>query len=750
MFHPGDDGRAPVDADPAPQGPTSSTHLHSCDACSNAFFSHEAQLEDHIAQCHSQELFADYKDLLSAGQAASAEWPNLKSSARVRHMWTQIGQRAFALAAQRDGGEAKMREAHAARAQLELAVQRWLPTCSVYIFGSSVALGVWDGTSDVDFTVVDVQALEQGSWKPNEKSAVRSIAHVLFKAGFTHQNLEMIPFARVPIIKHHANPPLIPRALLESVGPVDREAEDIVARSARFSLANPASPQDRVLLEASIRCAVGAANVQQVWWDRKSLGLCATFTTTTNTMRALTCSPTVSTSNRVAKIEPLHKECRPELFQIDFDLSFRVFGLRNSQLLRQHLLAHPCGRPGSLVLKDWSKTSGVNNSLGGYFTSYAINILWIYFLVQRNHIPFVDPLDIPASLAHPLHSPDPLYVPMEDSSLSDEFRSRRDLMMGELLVDFFRFYAFEFNWRDHVVSLNRAEITTKEQLGWAKEDVMHGRRHTRYSLCIEDPYEENLNLGRHIGPTKAKRVMQEFLRGFVSLIMDDVKETCVFELTDARGSEELLPPATALLKLTAATMVAFAEQEALRDKNAEGPTTMTVAQVRSYLEANAKEHLQIALACWSFPQLLFRLGYTMLGGVVYRRGTFGRKHTVVSLERQAQVELSAPSPKSSASVQVRSYLFDRLRSLSPEAVAWTPASDPFAAPAGNVPSQTQTCMSRFPAPRRDAMPCVWDCAIGQCGRRKAPAFCNSPPPPHYAPGISPGAALKAALRRFVA
>uniref|UniRef100_A0A0A9ZG09 Ketohexokinase n=1 Tax=Lygus hesperus TaxID=30085 RepID=A0A0A9ZG09_LYGHE len=61
------------------------------------------------------------------------------------------------------------------------------------------------------------------------------------------------------------------------------------------------------------------------------------------------------------------------------------------------------------------------------------------------------------------------------------------------------------------------------------------RKHAtvRYSFCIEDPYEENLNLGRHMGISKSLRVQGEFCRGLLSLLKDDITHSCVFASSDA-------------------------------------------------------------------------------------------------------------------------------------------------------------------------------------------------------------------------
>ncbi|PWU82849.1 putative RNA editing 3' terminal uridylyl transferase 1 [Trypanosoma cruzi] len=284
--------------------------------------------------------------------------------------------------------------------------------------------------ADIDFAVVDVEALDAGNWPPLEKNAVRSITELLRRAGFSFVNLEPISHARVPIIKHHASSPILTVAR--------KDAEDIVARSVRFVLNAPASREDRVMLEGSVRDAVGAngcaAGVVESHrrCDVNDTGEYNNGDSSSDMFPAFV-TPTLR-----AKVQPVHDECRPELYNVDFDLSFRAFGIRNSNLLRQYLMSHPCARPGAIVLKDWSKTSGVNNSVNGYFTSYAVNIMWIYYLIQKKYVPYVDPLDIPASLMNETNF-DPKYIPMVDPTLTQEELDVLYQNAGNMLVGFFLF-----------------------------------------------------------------------------------------------------------------------------------------------------------------------------------------------------------------------------------------------------------------------------------------------------------------------
>lgn len=730
-----DDGDDSITTTSSGGGGGGPKRLFSCDVCPHLVFYSHASLDHHAVEAHGADLFPDYLALKQVSAKLVPLWDQVQQrKAAVTAEW---GRKVFTIARQRDAGPAKMEEAHRAREQLEHVVRRWHPAARVFVFGSSVAFGVWDGISDIDFTVVDVAGMEAGTWPPPEKNAVRSITELLRRAGFSYVNLEPIPYARVPIIKHHASSPIRIAShhnsndsmngsgKREGLTAAEREAasrleaEDVISRSVRFVLTAPATPQDRLVLEGSVRDAIGADGVQQVWWNRTAEMMCVTCDSTNSAIAAATCGLSFVTPGLRARVQPLHDECRPELYNLDFDLSFRSFGVRNSELLNRYLAAHPCARPGAIVLKDWSKTSGVNNSMNGYLTSYAINIMWIYFLVQKGVVPYVDPLlDVPASLVGRTDF-GPTYIPMVSTEWNAERLEALYAEAGELLLGFFYFYSHEFDWANNVVSLNRKGTTTKRMAGWDREENSlsassssnNGTNTTpgvgarkgssvRYTFCIEDPYEENLNLGRHMGVTKALRVYTELHRGLLSLLKDGHNESCVFAATDraaanaaksssssndnssaeaaiARGcgggdigdvaATSAVPPAsvaagarlplTVLYKLMGIAIreVATAKQRALSGSNSNNNNTnisgglLRQEQLQAAFTAQAPQEYQLACKAWNWQQLVHRLGYKLHRGCVVPRREIGVRRLARTAQPPPGVVPSSVASSSSSS-----------------------------------------------------------------------------------------------------
>ena len=361
---------------------------------------------------------------------------------------------------------------------------------------------------------------------------------------------------------------------------------------------------------------------EQLWWNPSSTNVGITLKSRLDAVKVLVHQPNLVNAT-VQRRAPLHDDIRPEIFGVDFDLGFRTFGIRNSDLLRRCLGAHPCARPGALVLKEWSKSSGVNNSMNGFLTSYAINILWIYFLVQKKLIPHIDPHDVPNSLVNNSNF-DPVYLPLVPQSMTPEGVAKLHLEMGRLLMGFFRFYCFEFDWTKNVVSLNRPGITTKEQLGWTESGEIHmGKpgKNVRYTMCIEDPYEDNLNLGRHIGACRWRKVLTEFQRALVSLAKDSVDQSSVFSwmssgADDAETKSSQPPPLEYIARLMAIAVEQIESREDL--------SIHKVDLIRCF-EKEAPVEWAAVSAFYKWKELISELGYHVAGNKVRARRNIGAK-----------------------------------------------------------------------------------------------------------------------------
>ncbi|KAJ9111463.1 hypothetical protein QFC19_001232 [Naganishia cerealis] len=88
----------------------------------------------------------------------------------------------------------------------------------------------------------------------------------------------------------------------------------------------------------------------------------------------------------------------------------------------------------------------------------------------------------------------------DTETLRKEWSSANFESVGELLIDFFRYYSHDFQYNNTVISI-RAGHLTKESKGWMNDiDVggLNENARDRNRLCIEDPFETPYNVARTV------------------------------------------------------------------------------------------------------------------------------------------------------------------------------------------------------------------------------------------------------------
>lgn len=106
--------------------------------------------------------------------------------------------------------------------------------------------------------------------------------------------------------------------------------------------------------------------------------------------------------------------------------------------------------------------------------------------------------------------------------------------LGVLLVEFFYFYAFEFEYKNTVVSIRKAPILlTKQEKGWTRALVRESgkfQKNELFSFCVEDPFNLNHNLARTSSVSNIYDLKQEFKRAhsIISTLKD--ANTAITEL----------------------------------------------------------------------------------------------------------------------------------------------------------------------------------------------------------------------------
>ncbi|KAF9427861.1 Glucosaminyl phosphatidylinositol (GlcN-PI) nositol acylation protein [Podila epigama] len=194
----------------------------------------------------------------------------------------------------------------------------------------------------------------------------------------------------------------------------------------------------------------------------------------------------------------------------------------NTRLLRAYCKTDRRVRDIVLIVKQWAKKRKINNPYTGSLSSYAYVLLVIHLLQQRGVLPNLQATvegngGIPYWDCQGFNR----YFFEDIFKLSRYWQPTPESLkqsVGQLLYEFFRYYATEFHYRDDVVSIRKGELLTKEAKEWTKDHTQaeaEGKQSgvkNRYLFCIEDPFETDHNVGRPVDRYSLFTIRGEFMR----------------------------------------------------------------------------------------------------------------------------------------------------------------------------------------------------------------------------------------------
>ncbi|KIJ47359.1 hypothetical protein M422DRAFT_249215 [Sphaerobolus stellatus SS14] len=167
-----------------------------------------------------------------------------------------------------------------------------------------------------------------------------------------------------------------------------------------------------------------------------------------------------------------------------------------------------------IFLKVWSKRRKINSPYLGTLSSYGYALLVIFFLVHVKNPPVLPNLQ---------QLPPPRPVPYEDTHiggndvwffddidlLKERWQSSNTESVGELLIDFFKYYSRDFTYNTGVASIKMG-LLKKSAKGWLNE--YKDGRDERNRFCIEDPFETDFNVARCVTKEGLYAIRGEFMR----------------------------------------------------------------------------------------------------------------------------------------------------------------------------------------------------------------------------------------------
>eukprot|EP01064_Diplonema_japonicum_P020598 TRINITY_DN30205_c0_g1_i1.p1 TRINITY_DN30205_c0_g1~~TRINITY_DN30205_c0_g1_i1.p1 ORF type:complete len:584 (+),score=116.74 TRINITY_DN30205_c0_g1_i1:114-1754(+) len=393
---------------------------------------------------------------------------------------------------------------------LQFLVRNLYPGAKVYLFGSGVTgLAVKESDTDAALDINDDRCSNVAEEIPILDNLYNTFTsdqrHPWVIAGHGHEDfgLKKILRTRVPIV---GNSP----------------SDGSTRTAAQVSKVVVYHPSDIENSEEEAKMVATEAGVAYGAVKREGDRALVTCTTEVEAVKFLT---------KCNRVELNNKKAPPLVYTTRWDMSCRLFGVRNSNLLRMYL-QKPHLRMAAVAVKIWSKKVKINDPRVGLLSSYAVALMFVYYLIHTKQVEHIDPESVQLETCPQI--PDFIPPPRHNPEFSEK--------VGEAFLGFVNYYACVFNWEDDVIAINTGEVVKKQSIGWTSEHAIHVDRgnSVHYYIRIQDPYEladptpwgderpGHLNVTRKITKHRALKVHCTFIKTWNSLKLPETKVQTIF------------------------------------------------------------------------------------------------------------------------------------------------------------------------------------------------------------------------------
>lgn len=285
------------------------------------------------------------------------------------------------------------------------------------------------------------------------------------------------------------------------------------------------------------------------------------------------------------------------LAMVECDISIQnPLAVINTALLRNYSALKPEVRILVAIIKRWASNRDINNPSNHTLSSYGYIIMLLHFLTTHKatnkdivplytqlqggslqisgcpilpNLQWVNPNWVNSPLGtmyqeieaqpknqytmmpHPSESlfmVNKYFLQLNDESLMSNVRrhlsvheeqshhSQGKPLVGRILAAFFHYYAFEFDYKKHVVSLQTHRYGIMEREAKSESD---GWKSYGQSLCIEDPFETFYDVAHVLKPLTFQRMRREFALAYTKIAESFISNCSEDESVESFGKRLL-------------------------------------------------------------------------------------------------------------------------------------------------------------------------------------------------------------------
>ncbi|GAB7339787.1 hypothetical protein MBLNU457_6339t1 [Dothideomycetes sp. NU457] len=220
---------------------------------------------------------------------------------------------------------------------------------------------------------------------------------------------------------------------------------------------------------------------------------------------------------------PIVKFWDPEL-QLACDMNVNnPLALENTRMIKTYVQIDDRVRPLAKIIKHWTKVRILNDAaFGGTISSYTWICMIMNFLQSRQP-PILPSLQkLPDSRRSTINGKISPFA--DDLDSIKGYGKDNHESLGELLFRFFRFYGYEIDYAESVVSVKEGRVVPRKEKGW--DATNYHDKEARSRLCVEEPFNNARNLGNSADDYAFSGIHQEIRRAFDLIAQGKLDECC--------------------------------------------------------------------------------------------------------------------------------------------------------------------------------------------------------------------------------